>query len=75
MSSKRLMNHLSRKMGRNTTATPADRETRTVVTLTRSDLGLIVKWFEGTLSDHERHMHPAEVAHMRKIIKKVKAGA
>jgi hypothetical protein len=72
--SKRLMNHLSRKMSRNTTATPADLETR-AVTLTRSELNFVVKWFEGTLSDHERHMHPAEVAHMRKIIKKVKAGA
>jgi hypothetical protein len=72
--SKRLMNHLSRKMSRNTTATPADMETR-AVTLTRSELNFVVKWFEGTLSDHERHMHPAEVAHMRKIIKKVKAGA
>jgi len=70
--SKRLMNHLSRKMGRNTTATPADRETRTV-TLTRSDLGLIVKWFEGTLSDHERHMDPNEAAHMREVVHKVKA--
>jgi len=72
--SKRLMNHLSRKMSRNTTATPADMETRTV-TLTRSDVDLVARWLEGTLSDHERHMNPAEVAHMRKIIKKVKAGA
>ena len=55
-------------------AIPADKETRTV-TLTRSDLNLVVKWFEGTLSDHERHMDPNEAAHMREVVHKIKAEA
>lgn len=70
--SKRLMTHLSRKMARNTTATPADRETRTV-TLTRSDVDLVARWLEGTLSDHGHVMDPNEAAHMREVVHKIKA--
>jgi hypothetical protein len=68
--SKRLRTHLSRKMTRNSTADPADRETRT---LTRSDLSLIVKWFEGIDRKFGHVMHPAEVAHMREVVRKIKA--
>ena len=69
-----MLTHLSRKTARNTTATPADRETRTV-TLTQPDLDLIVKWFEGSMTDFGHVMHPDEVAHMREVVRKIKMEA